>query len=74
MSTGTLAARGQLPTWAVCAPIEQAAEEMAHGTYGCDRGHAEQTVGFRLCTPEPVNDPLQTAVAISVPDPRGCRP
>jgi hypothetical protein len=36
----------------------------------------EQIVGFRLYTPEPVNDPLPTAVAISlpVPDPRGYRP
>jgi hypothetical protein len=36
----------------------------------------EQIVGFRLYTPEPVNDPLPTAVAISlpIPDPGGYRP
>jgi hypothetical protein len=36
----------------------------------------EQIVGFRLYTPEPVNDPLPTAVAIALPisDPRGYRP
>jgi hypothetical protein len=36
----------------------------------------EQIIGFRLYTPEPFNEPLQTAVAISlpVPDPHGYRP
>lgn len=35
-----------------------------------------QIIGFRLHTPEPLNEPLQTAVAVSIPapDPHGYRP
>ncbi|MGH2842816.1 MAG: hypothetical protein ACRDKL_04435 [Solirubrobacteraceae bacterium] len=33
----------------------------------------DQIVGFRLYTPEPLKQPSQTAVAISVPDLRGDR-